>query len=119
MFKLLPITMLFCLGCQSAVAVDPYVVKCDKVWPHTIADPYLWSAIQIDEAAPIGPDKALCMAEWDVDSDQQNELLVRADVPAGNHLVLVFRQTPDGYQYVKQTDSKSLSGLKWRSAHNE
>ena len=119
MRKFLPLIILLFLGCQSTPAIDPYVVKENKSWPYTIQNPYAWSRIQISEAAPIGQNRELCKAEVDIDSDQELELLIRADIPARNYLVLVFRRTANGYRYIKHTESIVLKRVNWTAAPDQ
>jgi hypothetical protein len=87
-------------GCKRAPPVNRYVLKEHSSWPHPIKNPFLWSASQIREAAPIGADGALCHATADINRDGVDELFVHADVPARVRLILVFEHCRDGYRYV-------------------
>ena len=87
-------------GCRTMPPVDPYVLKSNRSWVHTIDDPYEWSRVEIREAAPIGKDGGLCSAEADIDGDGTRELFVHADVPGRVHPILAFKRVRGGYRYI-------------------
>jgi len=95
-----PSAALVCRGSEKAPPVNPYVLKGNLSWPHPIKNPYVWSARQIMEAAPIGPDGALCRATADINHDGVDELFLRADVPGRVHVILVFERRRDGHRYI-------------------